>query len=99
MGSEEVVPAGFGGLPLHVHPSFDEGFYVLECELTFRMEDELASGGAGDIRLRAPGAPLTPSPTAAGRERADQVYASPKCLAGTTRTKSEYYWIPVLVSV
>jgi quercetin dioxygenase-like cupin family protein len=30
---EEVLGAEFEGPPLHVHPSFGEGFYVLEGEL------------------------------------------------------------------
>jgi quercetin dioxygenase-like cupin family protein len=30
---EEVLGADFEGPPLHVHPSFGEGFYVLEGEL------------------------------------------------------------------
>jgi uncharacterized cupin superfamily protein len=34
----EVVP-GFPGPPLHVHPSFDEFFYVLDGEVTFRLGD------------------------------------------------------------
>jgi hypothetical protein len=53
---EEVLGAEFEGPPLHVHPSFGEGFYVLEGELTFRMEDEMVSG-ARDVRLRAEGRP------------------------------------------
>src|SRR5215216_3997549 len=54
---EEVLRAGFEGPPLHVHPSFGEGFYILEGELTFRMEDETVSGGGRDVRLRAEGRP------------------------------------------
>ena len=36
---DEVVESNFDGPPLHLHPSFDEGFYVLERELTFRVGD------------------------------------------------------------
>ena len=45
---ENRVSAGFGGPPLHVHPDFDETFYVLEGELTFQLGDErlIASSGA-----------------------------------------------------
>ena len=56
---EEVVPAGFDGPPLHVHPSFDEGFYVLEGELAFRMEDKIVSGGPGTFAFAPRGVPHT----------------------------------------
>jgi mannose-6-phosphate isomerase-like protein (cupin superfamily) len=56
---EEVVPAGFDGPPLHVHPSFDEGFYGLEGELAFRMEDEIVSGGPGTFAFAPRGVPHT----------------------------------------
>jgi quercetin dioxygenase-like cupin family protein len=45
---ENTVAAGWPGPPLHVHPAFDEGFYVLEGELTFRVRDDgfiVAAGG------------------------------------------------------
>jgi uncharacterized cupin superfamily protein len=29
-----TAPAGFGGVPFHLHRDADEGFYVLEGELT-----------------------------------------------------------------
>src|SRR5882762_7798508 len=35
-----TLPAVFAGPPLHLH-DFDEAFYVLEGELTFRLSDEL----------------------------------------------------------
>lgn len=35
---DELVPAGFGP-PLHLHPWFDEAFYVLEGELAFQLGD------------------------------------------------------------
>jgi ethanolamine utilization protein EutQ (cupin superfamily) len=44
---EEVLTTDFDGPLLPVHLSFGEGFYVLEGELTFRMEDGLVSGGPG----------------------------------------------------
>ena len=34
---EVASSAGFAGPPLH-HHDFDEGFYVLEGELTFRLQ-------------------------------------------------------------
>jgi quercetin dioxygenase-like cupin family protein len=36
------------GPPLH-HHDFDEAFYVLEGELTFRLGDELFTRGAGEL--------------------------------------------------
>ena len=51
---ENVLPAGFGGMPLHVHPGFDEAFYVLDGGLTFRVGDEVAAAGPGAL-VYAPG--------------------------------------------
>jgi quercetin dioxygenase-like cupin family protein len=52
---EMVLPAGFGGLPLHVHPAFDELFFVLEGEITFRVGDVVRAAPAGSV-VYAPGA-------------------------------------------
>lgn len=43
---DELIPPGYGP-PLHVHPSFAEGFYVLEGELTFQLGDDIVAGAAG----------------------------------------------------
>lgn len=45
---DNVVGAGFSGPPLH-HHDFDETFYVLEGELTFRLEDEIFTRGQGEL--------------------------------------------------
>ena len=45
---EYDVPAGFPGPPLHIHPAFDEHFYVVRGELELRLEDELVRAGPGD---------------------------------------------------
>lgn len=45
---ENVIPAGFAGLPPHVH-AFDEAFFMLEGELTFRAGDEALTAGAGSL--------------------------------------------------
>jgi uncharacterized cupin superfamily protein len=58
---ENVLPAGFGGMPLHVHPAFDEAFYVLEGELTFRYEQD----GAVHSVVAGPGDAFT-IPTGVG---------------------------------
>src|SRR5215203_5846222 len=67
---EEVLEADFEGPPLHVHPSFEEGFYVLEGELTFRMEDETVSGGHGTIVFAPRGVPHTFANLSGRRARA-----------------------------
>lgn len=43
---EMVLDPGTGP-PLHVHPTHDEGFYVLAGELTVQVGDEITSGGPG----------------------------------------------------
>jgi mannose-6-phosphate isomerase-like protein (cupin superfamily) len=50
---ELAVPAGWIGPPLH-HHEFDEAFYVLEGEMTFRLGDELVTAGPGTLTF-APG--------------------------------------------
>jgi mannose-6-phosphate isomerase-like protein (cupin superfamily) len=51
---ENRVSADFAGPPLHVHPDFDEAFYVLEGELTFQFGDERRTASAGTL-VFAPG--------------------------------------------
>ena len=43
---EAIVPPG-GGPPLHVHSWEDEGFYVLEGEITFTIGDKRLVASAG----------------------------------------------------
>ena len=43
-----TLPPIFEGPPLHLH-DFDEAFYVLEGELTFRLGDELFTRSAGEM--------------------------------------------------
>jgi quercetin dioxygenase-like cupin family protein len=45
---ENVVPPRWEGPPLH-HHDFDEGFYVLEGELTFQLGEELRSATRGQF--------------------------------------------------
>jgi quercetin dioxygenase-like cupin family protein len=45
---ECAVPPRWEGPPLH-HHAFDEGFYVLEGELTFQLGEELRSATRGDF--------------------------------------------------
>jgi quercetin dioxygenase-like cupin family protein len=46
---ENVIPAGFAGLPLHVHPSFDEAFFMLDGELTFRVGGDVLVARRGAL--------------------------------------------------
>jgi mannose-6-phosphate isomerase-like protein (cupin superfamily) len=52
---ENLVPAGWGGLPLH-HHDFDETFYVLGGELTFRLGDEIFTRTRGELAFAPRGA-------------------------------------------
>jgi mannose-6-phosphate isomerase-like protein (cupin superfamily) len=56
---DERVPADFEGAPLHVHPRFDEVFYVLKGELTFQLCDELLTLASGDLVYAERGVPHT----------------------------------------
>ena len=44
--TEIVVPPRTAGPPLHTH-DFDEAFYMLEGELIFQVDEELATKGRG----------------------------------------------------
>ena len=46
------------GPPFH-HHAFDEAFYVVDGELTFRLGDELATAGPGELVFAPAGAPHT----------------------------------------
>src|SRR4051794_41815831 len=56
LGVIEVFSApGFAGPPLH-HHDFDETFYVVEGEMTFRLGDAPRTAGAGDVVFAPRGA-------------------------------------------
>ena len=55
----DIVPAGHEGPRLHLHPAFDEGFYVLAGELVFRVGDEVSIVKAGEVALARRGEPHT----------------------------------------
>src|SRR4051794_24561801 len=44
---EYAIAAGAGGPPVHVHPSFDELFFVLQGEIEFRAGEESVRAPAG----------------------------------------------------
>src|SRR3954471_6155991 len=53
---EAVVPPG-GGPPPHVHSREEEGFYVLEGEITFQIGDERLVAAAGTFANMPVGTP------------------------------------------
>lgn len=55
---ESVMPPGAAGPPLHKH-EFDEAFYVLTGELTFLLDGELITAGAGELAFAPGGHPHT----------------------------------------
>jgi uncharacterized cupin superfamily protein len=55
----DIVPAGHAGPRLHLHPSFDEGFYVLAGELVFRVGDTVSVVRAGEVAVAQRGQPHT----------------------------------------
>jgi mannose-6-phosphate isomerase-like protein (cupin superfamily) len=56
---DETLSPEFDGPPLHLHPSFDELFFVLEGELAFQARDELTTLAAGEWLLAPRGTPHT----------------------------------------
>jgi quercetin dioxygenase-like cupin family protein len=56
---EEILAPEFDGPPLHVHPAFDELFFVLDGELTFQVRDDMKTVAAGDWLLAPRGVPHT----------------------------------------
>lgn len=55
---EVTATPGRPGPPLH-HHGFDEAFYVLEGELTFRLRDELFTRRAGELAFAPRDVPHT----------------------------------------
>jgi len=51
---EAIVPPS-GGPPLHVHSREEEGFHVLEGEITFTIEDRSITAGRGTFASLPPG--------------------------------------------
>jgi mannose-6-phosphate isomerase-like protein (cupin superfamily) len=56
---EQRVPAGYPGPPLHLHPDFDELFYVLEGELSMRIGARTETVAAGGVAFVPRGVPHT----------------------------------------
>jgi mannose-6-phosphate isomerase-like protein (cupin superfamily) len=53
---EVLEPEGGGG-PLHVHHREDEGFWIMEGELTFRIGDQTLKAGPGSFVFGPRGVP------------------------------------------
>jgi quercetin dioxygenase-like cupin family protein len=56
---EMTFPAGDHGPALHVPPGHGEGFYVLEGEMTFRVGDDVVTGGPGTFAFAPAGSAHT----------------------------------------
>jgi mannose-6-phosphate isomerase-like protein (cupin superfamily) len=56
---EQVVPGGYPGPAMHVHPDFDETFYVIEGSLGFRIGDRAHEAGPGTVAFVPRGTPHT----------------------------------------
>jgi mannose-6-phosphate isomerase-like protein (cupin superfamily) len=56
---EQVVPGGYPGPAMHVHPDFDETFYVIEGRLGFRVGDRAYEAGSGAVAFVPRGTPHT----------------------------------------
>jgi len=66
---EQVVPGGYPGPALHVHPDFDETFIVLEGALAFRVGDHAYEAGPGTVAFMPRGTPHTFANASADRAR------------------------------
>jgi mannose-6-phosphate isomerase-like protein (cupin superfamily) len=53
---ERTVPAGARMPPAHRHVNCSEAFFVLEGEITFRLDEATLTGGPGDFLLVPRGA-------------------------------------------
>lgn len=56
---EQVVPGGYPGPAMHVHPDFDETFYVVDGTLAFRVGDHAYEAGPGTVAFVPRGTPHT----------------------------------------
>jgi len=56
---EQVIPGGYPGPAMHVHPDFDETFYVIEGNLGFRVGDHAFEAGPGTVAFMPRGTPHT----------------------------------------
>ena len=74
MAFEEVTPAGHGGTPLHLHRDSDEVMYVLTGQYSFKIGDNVISGGPGTCAFMPRGIPHAWKYTGAETGRAFFIY-------------------------
>jgi mannose-6-phosphate isomerase-like protein (cupin superfamily) len=46
---EQVIPGGYPGPALHVHPDFDETFYLIAGMIALRVGEEAVEAGPGTV--------------------------------------------------
>ncbi|HEX4011963.1 MAG TPA: cupin domain-containing protein [Solirubrobacteraceae bacterium] len=56
---EQIVPGGYPGPALHLHPEFEETFYVIEGRIAVRVGDEAHEAGPGTVAVIPRGTPHT----------------------------------------
>jgi mannose-6-phosphate isomerase-like protein (cupin superfamily) len=56
---DQIIPGGFPGPALHVHPDFEETFFVLDGTLAFRVDDQAWEAGPGTVAHIPRGIPHT----------------------------------------
>jgi mannose-6-phosphate isomerase-like protein (cupin superfamily) len=56
---EQVVPGGYPGPAMHVHPDFDETFFVIDGTLGFRVGERAYEAGPGTVAFVPRGTPHT----------------------------------------
>jgi mannose-6-phosphate isomerase-like protein (cupin superfamily) len=56
---EQIIPAGYPGPALHIHPEFDETFHVLAGTLAMRIGDAPHDAGPGTVAFIPRGTPHT----------------------------------------
>lgn len=82
-------PGGF--VPSHVHADCDEGFYVLEGELTVRIDGESVTAEAGSFVFVPRGAIHSPGNASTAETRALMLFA-PGGIEGFFREQDDYDW-------
>ena len=56
---EQTIPAGYPGPAMHVHPDFDETFYVLSGGIALRIGDDAVVADGGSVAFIPRGVPHT----------------------------------------
>jgi quercetin dioxygenase-like cupin family protein len=54
---ERTIPAGYPGPAMHVHPDFDETFYVISGEIALRIGEDATVADAGSVAFVPRGTP------------------------------------------